>query len=110
MAEQLAEISGGQMTIKIYPSGQLGSERECLELLQVGSLDMTKVSAAVMENFAPSYQILSLPYIFNSREHAYQVLDGEVGSQFLAKGTRYRLRGLCFYDADSSFTSLYTNF
>lgn len=106
MAEQLEHISKGQMTIKIYPGGQLGSERECLELLQVGSLDMTKVSAAVMENFAPVYQILSLPYIFNSREHAYQVLDGEVGSQFLAQGSKYRLRGLCFYDAGSR--SFYT--
>ncbi len=106
MAEQLEEISDGQLSIKIYPSGQLGSERECLELLQVGSLDMTKVSAAVMENFAPDYRILSLPYIFNSKEHAYKVLDGAVGSQFLEQGSKYRLRGLCFYDAGSR--SFYT--
>ena len=106
MAQQLEDISDGEMTIKIYPSGQLGSERECLELLQVGSLDMTKVSAAVMENFAPAYQILSLPYIFSSREHAYTVLDGDVGNQFLEQGAKYRLRGLCFYDAGSR--SFYT--
>jgi hypothetical protein len=40
--------------VDLYPSEQLGSERECLELLQIGSLGMTKVSAAVLENFAPS--------------------------------------------------------
>ncbi|MEO1054363.1 MAG: TRAP transporter substrate-binding protein [Bacteroidota bacterium] len=106
MAEQLKQVSAGNMEIRIYPSGQLGSERECLELLQVGSLDMTKVSAAVMENFAPVYQILSLPYLFTDKEHAYQVLDGEIGQRFLEQGSNYRLRGLCFYDAGSR--SFYT--
>ncbi len=106
MAEQLLLVSNGEMRIKIYPSSQLGSERECLELLQVGSLDMTKVSAAVMENFAPAYEVLSLPYIFRSRQHAYAVLDGDVGQYFLEKGSDYRLRGLAFYDAGSR--SFYT--
>ena len=106
MAEQLSELSNGKMTMQIYPSGQLGSERECLELLQVGSLDVTKVSAAVMENFAPIYEILSLPYVFESREHAYNVLDGSIGNMFLEQGSKFRLRGLCFYDAGSR--SFYT--
>ncbi len=64
MGNELAEISGGKMELKIYPSGQLGAERECLELLQLGSLDMTKVSAAVMENFVEEYSVLSIPYLF----------------------------------------------
>ena len=51
MAERLAEKSKGQLTIDIYPSGQLGSEQQCVELLQIGSLAITKVSAAVMESF-----------------------------------------------------------
>ena len=58
MGEDLAEISGGKLALKIYPSQQLGTERECLELLQIGSLDMTKVSAGVMENFAPKMKTL----------------------------------------------------
>ena len=48
MRDRLEEKSDGQMTIDIYPSNQLGNERECLELLQIGSLGMTKVSASVM--------------------------------------------------------------
>ena len=55
--QYLSEISNGKMKIQIYPNQQLGSERECLELLQIGSLDMTKVSGAVMENFAPNMRI-----------------------------------------------------
>lgn len=106
MSELLEERSGGQLKIEIYPSGQLGQERECLELLQIGSLAMTKVSASVMENFAPSYRVLSLPYIFRSREHTYRVLDGEIGRSILLDGQQYWLRGLTFYDA--GYRSFYT--
>lgn len=106
MAEQLEEISDGQMNIMIYPSQQLGTERQCLELLQIGSVDITKVSAAVMEGFAPSYKVLSIPYIFRSREHAYAVQDGPIGKSILESGGEFWLKGLCFYDSGSR--SFYT--
>lgn len=99
MARKLAEKSGGELTIEIYPSQQLGTERQCLELLQIGSLAMTKVSAAVMENFSPNIQIFSLPYIFKSREHAYKVLDGPIGKGLLEQSEKYWLRGLTYFDA-----------
>jgi TRAP-type C4-dicarboxylate transport system substrate-binding protein len=51
MAHDLDKISEGLMKLEIYPNQQLGTERQLLELLQIGSLGMTKVSAAVMENF-----------------------------------------------------------
>lgn len=106
MAERLKEISQGQMEIQIYPSGQLGPERTCVELLQIGSLDITKVSAAVMEGFAPNYRVLGLPYIFRDQEHAHKVLNGEIGKELLLESEKYWLRGLCFYDAGSR--SFYT--
>ncbi|HPR01772.1 MAG TPA: TRAP transporter substrate-binding protein DctP, partial [Saprospiraceae bacterium] len=53
LKQVLEERSGGKMTVKVFADGQLGSEREVLELLQIGSVAMTKVSAAVMANFAP---------------------------------------------------------
>jgi len=106
MAKRLEEKSGGKLTIQIYTSGQLGSERECLELLQIGSLAMTKVSAAVMENFAPQYKALGLPYIFKDKKHQFEVLDGEIGQQLLVQVEKYWLRGLCFYDAGTR--SFYT--
>ncbi|MCB0565186.1 MAG: TRAP transporter substrate-binding protein [Phaeodactylibacter sp.] len=99
MAERVSEKSGGRLQIEIYPSQQLGTERQCLELLQIGSLAMTKVSAAVMENFAPNIQVLSLPYIFRDKEHGYKVLDGEVGKKLLLQGEKYWLRGLAYFDA-----------
>ena len=56
--EVLDSKSGGQMKIKVFPDGQLGSEREVLELLQIGSVAATKVSAATLSNFVPEYHIL----------------------------------------------------
>ncbi len=99
MAQRVSEKSGGKFEIELYPSQQLGTERQCLELLQIGSLGMTKVSAAVMENFAPNIQVLSLPYIFRDREHIYEVLDGEVGRELLLQSQKYWLRGLTYFDA-----------
>ena len=106
LARRLAEKSDGRLLVEIYPSQQLGTERQCLELLQIGSLGMTKVSAAVLENFAPAIKVLSLPYVFRSDEHAYQVLDGDIGRELLLDTEQFFLRGLCFYDAGSR--SFYT--
>lgn len=106
MAERVWEKSEGQMRLDVYPSGQLGSERENVEMLQIGSLAITKVSAAVMEGFAPSYRIFGLPYIFTSIEHSHRVLDSDVGKEILMDGEEFWLRGLTFYDAGSR--SFYT--
>ncbi len=106
LAERVAERSTGRMRIDIYPSEQLGSERECLELLQIGSVGMTKVSCSVLEGFVPSMSVLSLPYLFRDEEHGFKVLEGEIGRRLLLAGEKYWLRGLCFYDAGSR--SFYT--
>ncbi len=102
----LENISEGKLTLKIYANGQLGSEREVLELLQIGSVSMTKVSGAAMSNFVPEYRVLGVPYLFRDKSHLFKVLEGEIGEQLLQKGTASWLRGLCFYDAGSR--SFYT--
>ncbi|MCF8247056.1 MAG: TRAP transporter substrate-binding protein [Saprospiraceae bacterium] len=99
MGELLAQKSGGRLTIEIYPSQQLGTERECLELLQIGSLGMTKVSSSVLENFAPEMKVFGLPYLFRDREHAYHVFDGKVGRELLLQTEKFWLRGLTYFDA-----------
>ncbi len=106
MAKRVDEISKGKLQVQIYPSGQLGSEQQCVELLQIGSLAITKISAAVMESFVEDYKVLGLPYIFLSKEHSFEVLDGPVGKELLEAPVEYRIKGLCFYDAGSR--SFYT--
>lgn len=102
----LIENSGGKMELKIYPNGQLGSEREVLELIQIGSIGMTKVSAGTMANFSPKYRVLGVPYLFRDSDHGWRVLEGEIGKEILESGQDYLLKGLCFYDAGSR--SFYT--
>ena len=101
MGQRLAEQSDSQLIIQIYPNQQLGTERECLELLQIGSIDITKASGAVLENFVEDYRVLSLPYLFRDKEHQFQVLDGPVGDDLLEAGAPYWLQGLGFYDSGS---------
>jgi tripartite ATP-independent transporter DctP family solute receptor len=106
MAERLQELSEGSMRIDIYPSEQLGTERQCLELLQIGSLAMTKVSSAVLEGFAPAYRVFGLPYLYRDDDHRFSVLEGSVGEDLLIGLEPFRIRGLCFYDA--GYRSFYT--
>jgi len=99
--------SNGTLKVKIFPDAQLGSEREVLELLQIGSVAATKVSAATLSNFVPEYHILGIPYLFRDKEHQFDVLEGEIGKSILEKGSKFWLRGLCYYDAGSR--SFYTS-
>lgn len=99
--------SKGALKAKIFPDGQLGSEREVLELLQIGSVAATKVSAATLSNFVPEYHLLGIPYLFRDKQHLFDVLEGPIGKSILAKGSRFWLRGLCYYDAGSR--SFYTS-
>ena len=106
LGERLAFYSQGKMKVIIYPSSQLGSEREMVELLQIGSLAMTKVSASPLEGFVPEMQLFSIPYVFRDREHFWTVLDSELGKSLLEGTEKVRLKGLGYYDAGSR--SFYT--
>ena len=99
MADQLERASGHRMRVEIHPSGQLGEERELIEMLQIGSLAMTKVSASPLESFVPEMAVFSIPYVFRDEEHLRRVLDGDIGRDLLLAGERFYLRGLGYYDA-----------
>ncbi len=106
LQEELEKKSNGKLVVKIFPDAQLGSEREVLELLQIGSVAIAKVSAATLSNFVPEYNVLAIPYIFRDKAHKFKVLEGTVGKEILEKGSDSWLRGLCYYDAGSR--SFYT--
>ena len=99
LGKRLEEKSGGTIKVKVYPNQQLGTERELLELLQIGSLGMTKVSTATLEAFSPEISVLGLPFLFRDDVHIAQVLQGQIGKELLLSAEKYWLRGLCFYDA-----------
>lgn len=106
MARLVWERSGHRLRIDIYPSEQLGDERESIEQLQVGALSMTKTSTAPLESFIPEMAVLSLPYLFRDAEHKWKMLNNDIGRKLLDAGVRMGLKGLCYYDAGSR--SFYT--
>ncbi len=106
MSEKMKEKSKGKVIIDVYPSQQLGTERQCIELLQIGGLAMTKVSASVLESFAPKFKVFSLPYLFRNEEHKFKIFEGGIGKELLTGLEKFRLRGLCYFDAGSR--SFYT--
>ncbi len=101
MKMRLEELSGGSVTIDIYPSGVVGNEVASIEQLQNGSLAMTSQSVAAMENFIPSMATFSLPYVFHDSDHFWKVLDGDVGQKLMQSGEKKFLHGLCYFDSGS---------
>lgn len=106
MAEKLEEKSAGKVILEVYPGEVLGSEREMIEQVQMGLLDMTKVSTSPLESFIPAMSVFSVPYLFRDSEHLWNVLEGPVGKKLLQAGEKVGLKGLCYYDAGSR--SFYT--
>lgn len=96
--ELMNEKSGGRISLEVYPSAQLGNERDVVEALQMGSVDFTLISAAPLSNFTDDFQVFDFPYIFSSPEHAYKVLDSEIGRKMLDNLENYDLVGLEFLE------------
>lgn len=101
------ELSGGALRFVIFPSGQLGSEGQCLEKVQAGTLDITKVSAAPISGFVSLYKLFSLPYLFRNEDHYWQVLESGIGIEMLEQlstsddGSASGLHGLGYMDSGS---------
>jgi len=105
LAERTWELSEGKLKIEIFPSEQLGNEKECIEALQLGYLAMTKTSTGPMEAFVPRIRIFGIPYLFRDDAHFWQVAKSPIGKELLVAGQDMGLRGLCYYDA--GFRSFY---
>jgi tripartite ATP-independent transporter DctP family solute receptor len=77
----LKEQSGGKIELNVFPASQLGAERDLLEGLGLGTVEMAYISTGVMENFAPLYGLYSLPFIFGNYEHVEAVVNGPIGAE-----------------------------
>lgn len=89
--------SQGRIEVKLFPSNQLGSERESLEGLQLGTHQMDFTSTGPVPSFAPEIQCLAMPYLFSSRAVAWEVFDGDFGKEIIesvAAKTGMRILGI----------------
>ncbi len=99
MAKQLSEETNGRINLKIYPGGQLGDEKDTLEIAIFGGIDISRTSLAPLNSIVPETGVFSLPFLFRSTEHMRKVLDGPIGDEILASLEPHGLIGLAFYDA-----------
>jgi tripartite ATP-independent transporter DctP family solute receptor len=107
MGELLNAWTSGRITVKIFHSMQLGGEKEALEQVQVGALEMTRVSVGVVGPIVEDFNAFNLPYFFRSVDHMHKVVDGEIGTDLLNKLEAGGLIGLGYMDAGSR--SFYNN-
>jgi tripartite ATP-independent transporter DctP family solute receptor len=106
MGKLLSERTKGRLTLKVFPNAALGQERDTIEQLKIGGVDMIRLSAAPLNNIVPESIVPSLPYIFRSEEHMHAVLDGPIGDEILAAMEKQGIVGLAWYDDGPR--SLYT--
>ncbi|WP_211100240.1 TRAP transporter substrate-binding protein [Azospirillum halopraeferens] len=97
MAKRVNELTNGALKIRVYANAQLGTQRESMELMQNGSLDMARSNASELEAFEESYSALNLPFIFANEQHYYDVLSGEVGDDILMASRDKGFIGLAYY-------------
>ena len=98
-ADQVAEKTKGEVKITVYPAGQLGQEKDYIEGVKVGAIEITKVSSAPLGQFAPSLQVVSLPFIWRNDQHQHAVLDGAIGTRLMKDLEKNGFKGLAFFDA-----------
>lgn len=85
-----------RVTFQLYPASQLGNEREILEGLRIGTIEMTTSGVAGLAD--PLFDIIDMPFLFRDRHHVYTVLDGPLGKEILEKNKDQRLVALGFWE------------
>lgn len=106
MAKILDEKTKGRIKMEVYPAAQLGDEKETIEMTQLGTIAINRVSASPLIGFNPQMGVLTMPYIFRDSDHEWKVLDGPVGKGLLKELEKSNLVGLAYYD--SGARSFYT--
>jgi tripartite ATP-independent transporter DctP family solute receptor len=107
MAERLEQRSNGRITLRVFAGGTFGAEKDILQQLAAGSVDIGRGNAAILAKDCPATNVLTLPYLFNSTEHMHSALDGAPGSEILSSFAKTDYVGLAIYD--SAVRSVYSN-
>jgi tripartite ATP-independent transporter DctP family solute receptor len=99
MSQVLEKNSGGKHKIKVFNKGALGTEKETIDQVKIGALDMVRVNVAPMNGVCPMTMVPTMPFLFRSVEHMRKSLDGPVGDEILKSCESAGYVGLAFYDS-----------
>lgn len=106
-AELVKEKTNGQVEVNVFPNSQLGAERQMLEAMQAGTLEMAISSSGPLVGFVPEWSVFDLPYLFTSYDEAFKVLDGPVGQKFIDLTIKKGIRPLYYWNC--GFRNVYSN-
>jgi tripartite ATP-independent transporter DctP family solute receptor len=102
MGKKLEQATNGRLSIQMYPSMQLGGEKEMIEQAQVGALAIARISVGPMGPLVPELNVFNLPFMFRDDAHMEKVIDGPIGDELLKKLSDHPtagLIGLCWMNA-----------
>lgn len=98
-SKRIKDATGGAVEIRVFPGGQLGTgERELLEGMQIGNIDLAVTATGPISGFSPSMMVLDLPFLFRDHKHVDAVLDGIIGGKLLDDLEKSGLKGLAFFE------------
>lgn len=97
-AQRLAERSDGELKIKIYPNGQLGNDQAMISGVRSGTIDLELSGNPYFSGLVSELNVLDLPFLFDTRKQAYQVLDGDIGQDLLSSMAPQQIEGLAFWE------------
>ena len=80
--ELIEERSDGRITVEVYPNGQLGAERESIEAVQAGTLEMVITGTSAMSGFVPEWQVFDLAYLFQDYDEFWEVMGSDIGEKY----------------------------
>ncbi|NYZ12355.1 TRAP transporter substrate-binding protein [Azospirillum sp. RWY-5-1] len=106
MGKLLSEQTNGRLGVRTFPNGALGNEKDTIEQIKLGGLDMMRINTAPLNSVVPETIVTGLPFIFRDTKHMRTVLDGPIGDEILKSMEKEGLIGLAFYD--SGARSFYT--
>ena len=99
MSELLDKRSNGKYEIKVFNKGALGSEKETLDQVKIGALEMNRVNISALNSICPKTLVPTMPFLFTSIDHMRKSLDGPAGEEILKGCEHEGLVGLAFYDS-----------
>ena len=100
--KKLEQATNGRISVKMFPSMQLGGEKEAIEQAQIGAIQLARVSVGALGPVIDELNVFNLPFLFRNTAHMQQVIDGPIGQELLDKITnnpKAGLVGLCWMDA-----------
>ena len=102
MGKKMEAATGGRISIQMFPSMQLGGEKEMIEQAQIGALQIARISVGPMGPLVPEMNVFNLPFMFRDAAHMEKVIDGPIGDELLKKLSDHptaNLIGLCWMNS-----------